>query len=59
MARLTKVKECPNCGHKNATRRRRKLWHRLFANSGLFRCNRCQEDYLVLGCCTKPRTAKA
>ena len=53
MARLTRVKECPSCGHTHAVRRHRKGWQRLFANSGLYRCNRCQQEYLVLGCCPK------
>jgi transposase-like protein len=60
MARLTKVKRCPRCGHGNAIRRQRKLWHRIFTNSGLYRCKRCQEEYLVLGCCAKrPRMSQA
>lgn len=57
MARLTRVKQCPSCGHKHALRLRRKGWQRLLANSGLYRCARCQEDYLVLGCC--PKTSRS
>ena len=53
MARLSRAKMCPSCGHIHAVSRRRKGWQRLFANSGLYRCNRCQEEYLVLGCCPK------
>lgn len=53
MAQLTRVRCCPSCGHDRALRKRRKGWLRLFGNSALYQCNRCMQDYLVLGRRTK------